>query len=112
MKSDFSGDPEADPGGRGKGIALDVVDEEREDREVVCASEVRVGFVASSIESLQRLGEGVRVGQGCHSWLSSRLETAALSDSAQSRFVTSSYSPGVGGRPFERAFAVFMRRRK
>ena len=76
MKGDVPIDPESDPGGSREGIALDVVHEERKAGEFVCASEIRIGFVASSIESLQCLGEGMRVGQGCHSWLLSRLDRA------------------------------------
>ena len=74
MKGDFSGDPQADTGGGGERVALYVIDVEREQREFMGAPESRIGFVASPIESRQRFGDGMWVGQECHSWLSSRLE--------------------------------------
>ena len=90
MKGDFSGDPYADTGRGGERVALYVIDAEHKQRELMRAPETRVGFVASPIESLQRFGEGMWVGQVSLLAVVS-IGGVVLSDSARSRSVTPAY---------------------
>ena len=69
MPGDLLRNTKSDPGWRSERVPLDVIDEEREGGKGVGASQIRVGLVAPSVESLQFPIKRVRFRQAGHSWI-------------------------------------------